>query len=378
MTQPIRGLRAETPRQLYRAHRRLSSVHIPAVEKPLGCSVRATPPIIVPDRHVQKKQTNSPVAIFAEGSGDTRQPSEASATETRTPGSSFILPANPLSDESDASLEGLVDCGLFESYGSADVPSRARLAQGPMDETADRSPAIVATVDDEPTQPMVMPLLIAAEVLARREKEVERMRTSLVVVETSDAATRRPDLSVGKPNIGAHAAGSARRWRTRRLLSVALASAMCAAFTIVAVFTTTPARSVVAAVEPAVTADAEAVAVRGTEQVEAPPPSTPDAPNTSKRPIHSVLIKTYPIAAAVMIGDRSYGTTPTYIKVPANTPVQVRIARVGFKPVTRVVKSKQRFDEVFVPLQRNRARKGARGGQRASAKKQAPKDLSDL
>ncbi|MBL9012926.1 MAG: PEGA domain-containing protein [Myxococcales bacterium] len=36
------------------------------------------------------------------------------ATETRTPGSSFVLPANPLMNLTDASLEGFVDCALYE------------------------------------------------------------------------------------------------------------------------------------------------------------------------------------------------------------------------------------------------------------------------
>lgn len=36
------------------------------------------------------------------------------ATETRTPGSSYVLPANPLMNLTDASLEGFVDCALYE------------------------------------------------------------------------------------------------------------------------------------------------------------------------------------------------------------------------------------------------------------------------
>jgi hypothetical protein len=39
--------------------------------------------------------------------------------EERTPGSSFILPANPLHDLSDESLEGFVDCTLYEDTGAA-------------------------------------------------------------------------------------------------------------------------------------------------------------------------------------------------------------------------------------------------------------------
>jgi len=38
--------------------------------------------------------------------------------ESRTPGSSFILPANPLMNLSDSSLEGFVDCALYEETGN--------------------------------------------------------------------------------------------------------------------------------------------------------------------------------------------------------------------------------------------------------------------
>ncbi len=40
------------------------------------------------------------------------------ATETRTPGSSFILPANPLMNLTDKSLEGFIDCALYEETGN--------------------------------------------------------------------------------------------------------------------------------------------------------------------------------------------------------------------------------------------------------------------
>lgn len=39
-------------------------------------------------------------------------------SETRTPGSELVLPANPLMNLSDASLEGYVDCTLYEETGS--------------------------------------------------------------------------------------------------------------------------------------------------------------------------------------------------------------------------------------------------------------------
>ncbi|MBA3460340.1 MAG: PEGA domain-containing protein [Deltaproteobacteria bacterium] len=40
------------------------------------------------------------------------------ASETRTPGSSYVLPANPLMNLTDKSLEGFVDCALYEETGN--------------------------------------------------------------------------------------------------------------------------------------------------------------------------------------------------------------------------------------------------------------------
>ena len=40
------------------------------------------------------------------------------ASEARAPGSSFVLPANPLMNLSDKSLEGFVDCALYEETGN--------------------------------------------------------------------------------------------------------------------------------------------------------------------------------------------------------------------------------------------------------------------
>ena len=45
------------------------------------------------------------------------------------------------------------------------------------------------------------------------------------------------------------------------------------------------------------------------------------------RVVHAVLVKTYPIAAQVVVDGRSFGTTPTYVKVPAHVPVEVHITR---------------------------------------------------
>jgi hypothetical protein len=45
-------------------------------------------------------------------------PKAQAPEETRTPGSSFVLPANPLMNLTDASLEGFIDCALYEETGN--------------------------------------------------------------------------------------------------------------------------------------------------------------------------------------------------------------------------------------------------------------------
>jgi hypothetical protein len=84
--------------------------------------------------------------------------------------------------------------------------------------------------------------------------------------------------------------------------------------------------------------------------------SVEPAPPAPRVKIHAVLIKTYPIAAKVTVGNRSFGTTPTYIKIPSNTRVVVRMERPGFKVVSYPFTSKSPTDRVFVRLQRRGAR----------------------
>jgi len=50
-------------------------------------------------------------------------PDPVPATELRTPGSALVLPANPLQDLSDESLEGFVDCTLYEETMSVFPPA---------------------------------------------------------------------------------------------------------------------------------------------------------------------------------------------------------------------------------------------------------------
>jgi hypothetical protein len=345
MTQPMRGLRSDAALAMQpQARVRLPSVQIPpvekAMEKPLERNVRATPAIVGPDRKVHKRPTSSPDAIVAEGS-------------SRTPGSKLVLPANPFSDVPDASLEGFVECRLFESMVPNDEPLLPlRIARGTVDEP----------IEDGPTNPVEMPVVV--------ERALRRDDLSAVPEAFVEAAPLEPAPLEPPPLVAPMAAPMTPVPRNRRWIALAFVPAVGAVLAIVALSKTTP--SAAPRVEPAITATADDVTVRGSEHVEAAPP----APAASKQPIHAVLIKTYPNAAVVTVGDRSFGTTPTYIKIPGNTPVEVQIVRRGFKPVTRVVTSKRRYDQMFVQLQSEHPRKPIR--RPPVVKKTGPMSLSDL
>jgi hypothetical protein len=74
---------------------------------------------------------------------DAVAPPPAETTETRAPHSLFILPANPLSELTDESLRGFIDCRLYEdtAFGSEETMTR----RPPVEETVTRPPPI-----DEP------------------------------------------------------------------------------------------------------------------------------------------------------------------------------------------------------------------------------------
>jgi hypothetical protein len=68
------------------------------------------------------RSSAAPTAIFPEGS-----------SETRTPGSALVLPANPLMNLTDESLEGFVDCRIYEETAPVDATG------GPDDDRRGRS-----------------------------------------------------------------------------------------------------------------------------------------------------------------------------------------------------------------------------------------------
>jgi len=53
------------------------------------------------------------------------------------------------------------------------------------------------------------------------------------------------------------------------------------------------------------------------------------------RPIYMVLVRSYPSGAKVSINDRFAGFAPTYVRVPAFTPVDLEVSKVGFRAATK-------------------------------------------
>lgn len=109
------------------------------------------------------------------------------ASETRTPGSSFVLPANPLMNLTDKSLEGFVDCALYEETGNffrapeyedslvdiddvlASPPSPARPAPRTLSPVAALRPnAFVPAEPNQDFSPEVTPLPYLAGIVPHR------------------------------------------------------------------------------------------------------------------------------------------------------------------------------------------------------------------
>ena len=258
--------------------------------------------------------------------------------ETRTPHSPFILPANPLASVTDASLEGLVDCRLFDDMSTP--------APGFPTGTVDNEEPVRETTKPEPLPLPPPPAAPPAPAAAPTQP-------------LPYAKTRLPDLNTGA-NDKVRLPLLKSSVRNRLLLAIGLVPLLGAAGVVLfmrmhdappaAPTITPPSASPIdepvttrAAVEPAPAQIGNAAVVE----------TTPDV----RQPIHAVLIKTYPIAAKVTVGGRYFGTTPTYVKIPANTPVQIKMERAGFKSVMYPLTSRKVGDRVFVRLQR-------RGGRR--------------
>jgi PEGA domain len=112
----------------------------------------------------------------------------ARAPEERTPGSALVLPANPLHDLSDESLEGFVDCTLYEESGNFFHPTSDDVKID--DELADPPAAPLATRSARPGTVPAMPFDTAPNLTVLALGESESLRVS---------PDELPDLEGGQP-----------------------------------------------------------------------------------------------------------------------------------------------------------------------------------
>lgn len=351
-TQPMRSL----------TRARLQSVQIPAKVEPFTAAVRGTPmPTLTPKPAITVVPTITPEPAITPVP-TIAKPRAPAPIETRTPGSSYVLPANPLSGVPDVSLDGFVerelDAAMEPSVEELPAPAPLRLARGTLDEPDD------SAEDDEPTKPSETTFDTATAEPLPPPPVTASIAAAVVEAPIIEAP---PVIEQTQP-----------RRRRGRWLAVAATTVVLAAG--VAMYVRMPMKSTPAAspeVEPTLALTsvvASDISVEGTEQTEAAPP----APIEVAQPIHAVLIRTYPGSARVVVGDQSFGTTPTYVKIPANTPVDIQITRPGFKPVTRTVTSTRRFDQVFVQLQPTTMRRVIRPRPARVPVQPAAVDLSNL
>jgi hypothetical protein len=97
--------------------------------------------------------------------------------DLRTPGSAFVLPANPLQDLSDESLEGFVDCTLYEETGNFFHPT---IDGGEWnDEAADPPATPLATRTMPPSSVPAMPFDTPPNLTVRAHGDTESLRVAL-------------------------------------------------------------------------------------------------------------------------------------------------------------------------------------------------------
>jgi hypothetical protein len=318
----------------------------------LGKRLDAMPPLARAPRATPTKQESA----AAQRELNTPRPTRTTPPrETRTPGSPFILPANPFTNLSDASLDGFVDCGLFEPEATP-------------------TPVIAAVPVERKSEPSLEMALAARPVIERApladavvRVPIEWQRSEPLPLPpppksprpdgTPYAATKLPDLNVPDANDDVRPPLIKRRLRKRLLVAVLLVPLAGAAAMVGYQELVAAAAELTAPSTPATFATVEPSTMLTAQVEPAPPPGPeteqPEVPATPQ-PVHAVLVRSWPIAATVRVGDRSFGSTPTYVKIPANTPVELVIARPGFKPVTYSLVSKTATDRVFVRLERAR------------------------
>lgn len=131
---------------------------------PLIPRPRAEPRIISEPSPDDAVDLGAPAVIVDRPSGAELAP----PPEQRTPGSELILPANPLHNLSDESLEGFVDCTIYEETGNFFHPG----ADGPgwSDELADPPVAPLSTVAPVvPAMPFDEPPVLAVRAVGDTE-----------------------------------------------------------------------------------------------------------------------------------------------------------------------------------------------------------------
>jgi hypothetical protein len=310
---------------------RTRTVQIPVVEKPAPRSARATSNV---------PPTDAPRSVAAEGSSATK-------TETRTPGSSIVLPANPLMNVDDASLEGLVDLGWGEPKPPP-LPPPPPAPRAPSD--GDVAYIHESRIVEPPAPPSIITVVLPMGVpIVVVEPEAPRMLARPPTPSAPVPTIAPPPPVVPRPMIEL----PVQTRSLRRPLAIAGALVAVAAVLIVVMRDGS-----VTAERPSlvVESSAEAVAlhVRATMGLDPLPPAPPPPPAPNK--IHAVFVQTYPIGARVTVNGRSFGTTPTYAKVPANTPIELHVARAGYPPIVHAMTSKTATDRVFLDLRKKRRR----------------------
>ena len=248
-----------------------------ALDEAVAISLAMSPPVTAERKH--KRPTSSPDAILAEGSA-------------RTPGSSYVLPANPLMGVPDASLEGFVECNVFDAIAPIEEPMLPlRSARGTVDEP----------IDDGPTNPVDMPIVVDRSL----------RRDDLAAITEPFAEQTPPPLepppivervAIASPIEAPAVAAVPPRRSKKRWFAVGAVTAIGAALALVTMSSSaTPTSS--PRLEPTLTTSADDVTVRGSEHVEAAPPAPIEAPPT-------VRAKRFPTAKKFSIAKRKFVRQP--------------------------------------------------------------------
>ena len=370
-TQPIVGMRAESPAAEVAREpaRRPPSVPMPAshaAAEALARAPRATPYQPGSDTPGRPRPTSASLQVTAEGSAQpmlaASRAASAPAQATRAPGSPVIVPANPFTNLSDGSLEDYVDGHLVDASDAVAPPAPARAdevarraARPTVPEPYQRArtmrgaPEVLrpaaAALDGQRSEPLPLPPPPQADepgpparAVPPRPPAAAAAASTAIVAEVA----RAPEPPA--PSRRRRARFAARLDARLGALLVLIPLLGAGAVVLYTKLVRPPAIGAVTLL-PAESAVADdPIYARAFVEV-APAAATPQR-------LHTVLVKTIPIAARVTVGERDFGRTPTFVEVPANTPVELEISRPGFRSVTYPLLSKRPNGRVLVRLQR--------------------------